>query len=432
MPRGFQVPATAIMEGIIQLHHYVMFYLVVILFFVLSLLVSIFWEFYFSNFFVDLDVSKHRARLLHNLNFTHWAPLEFIWTLIPAFVLIFIAFPSFSLLYAMDEVVAPVATLKVVGHQWYWSYDWTIFQKTYPEFEAFVLRDEQLFSDTWHPFVNFYEYALRRQIDLFAYARMSDWLSLTRLGGRSAIMERFLNAEYLKNSNIQLTTLKFPTQFIWMYTDIGRTLSAEYAALYVADPVEIEGLFYDATGDFARYPIRMLSFRKDWLMDKLVRGQRLLETDAPLLFPIGIPVRVIVTADDVLHSWAVPSFGVKIDCVPGRLNQVHVKVNRFGHFFGQCSELCGVNHAQMPIEIFSVSPHYFSIKQGRLATERYSNFLPVLLENTRSSSHMLELFDLPETTPVTGQAAPSMFFSLSDTSQDSIIANVSKINAKKL
>jgi heme/copper-type cytochrome/quinol oxidase subunit 2 len=82
------------------------------------------------------------------------------------------------------------------------------------------------------------------------------------------------------------------------------------------------------------------------------------------LFPVDTNVRVMVTADDVLHSWAVPSFGVKVDCVPGRLNQVHVTVNRLGHFFGQCSELCGVNHAQMPIEIFATDLDTFEKGAG--------------------------------------------------------------------
>jgi len=79
----------------------------------------------------------------------------------------------------------------------------------------------------------------------------------------------------------------------------------------------------------------------------------LLATDSSLFFPVNQKIRVLVTAEDVLHSWALPKLGIKIDCVPGRLNQVFVKINRLGHFYGQCSELCGVGHGQMPIEIYS-------------------------------------------------------------------------------
>jgi heme/copper-type cytochrome/quinol oxidase subunit 2 len=67
-----------------------------------------------------------------------------------------------------------------------------------------------------------------------------------------------------------------------------------------------------------------------------------------------VPIRFIITAVDVLHSWAVPSLGIKMDAVPGRLNQVCVTVKRAGEFYGQCSEICGVNHGFMPIKLISV------------------------------------------------------------------------------
>jgi len=76
---------------------------------------------------------------------------------------------------------------------------------------------------------------------------------------------------------------------------------------------------------------------------------RLLEVDNRLVLPIRTTTRVIITAADVLHSWAIPALGVKMDAVPGRLNQVSLYVNRGGTFYGQCSELCGINHSFMPI-----------------------------------------------------------------------------------
>jgi len=84
----------------------------------------------------------------------------------------------------------------------------------------------------------------------------------------------------------------------------------------------------------------------------LEKGQlRLLEVDNPLVLPTNTHIRVLVTASDVLHSWAIPSLGVKMDAVPGRLNQTSIFIKRPGTFYGQCSEICGVNHGFMPIKI---------------------------------------------------------------------------------
>ena len=79
---------------------------------------------------------------------------------------------------------------------------------------------------------------------------------------------------------------------------------------------------------------------------------RLLSVDNEIRLPARTHVRLLVTSDDVLHSWAVPSLGIKVDACPGRLNQVSLYTKREGHFFGQCSEICGVNHAFMPIHVY--------------------------------------------------------------------------------
>ena len=90
--------------------------------------------------------------------------------------------------------------------------------------------------------------------------------------------------------------------------------------------------------------------------DELELGQlRLLEVDNRVVIPVNTHVRMIMTSADVLHSWAVPSLGVKTDAVPGRLNQTPIFVKREGVFYGQCSELCGANHAFMPIVVEAVS-----------------------------------------------------------------------------
>jgi len=232
MPLTFSVPVTPIMEGIINLHNYVMFYLIIILLFVLSMLIKILFSFSLRFMFPESSLDlRVRLFLLKNVKFNHHTKLEIIWTIIPAFILIAIAVPSLSLLYAMDEPLNSNITLKVTGHQWYWSYHWanSLELKNFQEYDSYLVTERDL---------------------------------------------------------------KF--------------------------------------------------------------GQlRLLTTDHPLYIPTKLNIKVLVTADDVLHSWSIPSFGIKIDCVPGRLNQVNMYIHRFGHYYGQCSELCGVGHAFMPIEVIS-------------------------------------------------------------------------------
>ena len=221
---GFQEPATPIMEGIINFHNHIMFFIVGIAIFVGWLLIRCFTYFSAS---INTDPVD---------NFTHATTVEIVWTIVPAIILLFIAVPSFSLLYSMDEVLDPAITLKVIGHQWYWSYEY------------------------------------------------SDYNHLTE-----------------ENSGINFDS--------YMLAD-----------------------------------------------DDLSKGHfRLLEVDNRIVLPINTHVRVLITSADVLHSWAVPSFGIKVDACPGRLNQATLFINRMGTFYGQCSELCGTNHGFMPIAVDVVS-----------------------------------------------------------------------------
>ena len=111
------------------------------------------------------------------------------------------------------------------------------------------------------------------------------------------------------------------------------------------------------------YPDQKISAYTSTPMDEGVAKAKnlpyLLETNAPMIVPVGKVVRVQVTAEDVIHSWSVPAFGVKIDAVPGRLNQVWFKADKTGVFYGQCSQLCGINHSYMPIEVKVVSQPEF-------------------------------------------------------------------------
>jgi cytochrome c oxidase subunit 1 len=216
---NFQNPATETMDKIIDLHHDIMMFLIIIVTFVLWILIRIIWHFSSTN-----------LKTLR-FSFQHHTNIERIWTYIPTIILLIIATPSFSLLYSIDELHDPKVTLKIIGHQWYWSYEYSDY--------AINSIDESIMFDSY------------------------------------------------------------------MITE-----------------------------------------------DDLVTGAlRLLEVDNRVVLPVNTSIRLLITSSDVLHSWAVPSLGVKMDACPGRLNQVSLYINRLGIFYGQCSELCGINHAFMPIVV---------------------------------------------------------------------------------
>ena len=108
--------------------------------------------------------------------------------------------------------------------------------------------------------------------------------------------------------------------------------------------------------------ISVLKVPVDVVADEdLAEGQlRLLETDNEVVLPVDTNIRLLMTADDVIHSWAVPSFGVKLDAVPGRTNETWTRITREGVYYGQCSELCGVGHGYMPIRVRAVSQEAFA------------------------------------------------------------------------
>nr|YP_009144233.1 cytochrome c oxidase subunit II [Crocidura ninoyi]YP_009144246.1 cytochrome c oxidase subunit II [Crocidura negrina]AKI84695.1 cytochrome c oxidase subunit II [Crocidura sp. JAE-2015]AKI84682.1 cytochrome c oxidase subunit II [Crocidura ninoyi]AKI84708.1 cytochrome c oxidase subunit II [Crocidura negrina]AKI84721.1 cytochrome c oxidase subunit II [Crocidura negrina] len=149
--------------------------------------------------------------------------VETIWTILPAIILVLIALPSLRILYMMDEINNPTLTIKTVGHQWYWSYEYTDYDEL--NFDSYMIPTSEL-----------------------------------------------------------------------------------------------------KPGDL-----------------------RLLEVDNRAVLPMEMTIRVLVTSEDVLHSWAVPSLGLKTDAIPGRLNQTTLLATRPGLYYGQCSEICGSNHSFMPI-----------------------------------------------------------------------------------
>ena len=223
------------MECIINFHNDVLFYLILILIFVLNVFVAVIFNFGIRVEFPQQakDVNFRNIIMFGN-KITHGQTLEIIWTLIPCVILYLIATPSLALLYSLDEVVAPTLTFKVIGHQWYWSYE---------------------------------------------------------------------------------------------FSDLGKDMK------------------------FDSYMITT---------DDLKLGQyRNLDVDNQVILPVNTHIRAIITSGDVLHSWSVNSLGIKVDAVPGRLNQASIFIKREGVFYGQCSEICGVQHGFMPIVVKAVSVENF-------------------------------------------------------------------------
>lgn len=122
-------------------------------------------------------------------------------------------------------------------------------------------------------------------------------------------------------------------------------------------------IYYGATSSSAFMGTGTVNLKFDSYITHLdelaVGGLRLLETDIPLILPAKTHIRFLVTSNDVIHSFAVPSLGIKVDAVPGRISAVPVYISQVGRFTGQCSEICGTGHGFMPIYIVAVKPATF-------------------------------------------------------------------------
>jgi len=236
---SFQDPASPIFEGIINLHHDIFFLLTFVAVFVIIVIGFIIYYFNIRNY----NPKFYFEAVTHNTQ------LEFIWTVIPCLILLLIALPSFALIYSIDDLSKATFTIKVIGHQWYWTYE---------------------------------------------YGEIAD------------------------DNTVLVNPL---TQKPKIYDS------------YMVQENDLEIVTKGSYKDFLE-------------QSKLLR---LLEVDNRLVLPWREHIRVLVTSTDVIHSWAIPSLGIKMDACPGRLNQVSLFINRPGLFYGQCSEICGINHAFMPI-----------------------------------------------------------------------------------
>lgn len=555
----FNEPASPIMYGIINLHDYIMFILLLVSYIVGVLLYTTWVHFYqmynrlnersltdififppfITQFFSktlgamtffevrtkktrSLDITLMRYVLRNVFNFkpvTHNFVIEFAWTVAPIFLLMLIVVPSFSLLYAMGEIIEPTLTVKVIGNQWYWSYEFSDFyyptpaynDETIKYFNAAVFStgmfeysrvnanylDEMLiFSnparsllgelyDSIESFIDVMgSPSLLKQVPREVYAilytamvhtmmywqetfsndpqykgisfnysgytpSLSDFYALvsrhllkhgmydygsvlsltTSLKAPETIM-KFL-CELFKRDNIEpyqnwnLSPIELDSLLDYWgdepgimpkwYTNTsclvyanklkaiwtGSTLAASKTAYnfveasspsinYISDVlfseksdtetlkvaesqyfgwsnalVEFEKaicsapLVQPATGVDAFGVIKYDSYITD-ISDLAEGGVRLLETDVPLVLPINTHIRFLVTSNDVIHSFAVPALGVKIDAMPGRISAVPVYISQVGRYFGQCSEICGTGHGFMPIYIVAVQPTTFT------------------------------------------------------------------------
>lgn len=219
---GFPDAASPVMERITSFHDLLLWIITLITIFVMALLAYVCVRFKASNNAVP---SKR----------THNAMIEIAWTAIPVLILVVIAIPSFKLLYYADSVEETEMTIKAIGRQWYWSYEY---------------QDEE-----------------------------------------------------------------------------AEEVSFTFDAFMIAD--------------------------ED--IDAEAGQKRLLETDNRVVVPVDTNIRLLTTASDVIHSWAMPAFGVKLDAVPGHVNEVWFRVDKPGTYYGQCSELCGAYHGFMPITVEAVS-----------------------------------------------------------------------------
>ena len=209
---SFQNPATDLMQEVISLHNGILIVMTVITLFVLFLL-----------FYVSFRFSAKRNPVPSTT--THNTIIEILWTAIPIVILVVMAIPSFKLLYKQEKSDSYDMTVKVIGHQWYWEYEYPDHGNFY--FESYMIEEEDL-----------------------------------------------------------------------------------------------------QKGDL-----------------------RLLTVDNPLVIPANKNIQILITAGDVLHSWAMPSMGIKTDAVPGRLNETWINVKEPGTYRGQCSEICGRGHGFMPVVV---------------------------------------------------------------------------------
>lgn len=395
---GFQEPVSPVMEGIIDFHHDLMFFLAFILGFVCWFLYNIGYSF-IANFTYELITYQNSSPLLFQNPYrstervtyvrapsrkNHHLWLEIIWTIIPALILVSIVLPSFALIYSMDEFfLHPRLTLKAIGNQWYWTYnygcalEYKTDEKNYSFSRAFAI---------WE--------SLNRYDPVFLLADES-------VQRRKQFVNNILKPEIAPLKSLKTNFRFSDVPVSERYEFITRKLAAtELLAVQQRRVASAQDVFSNklltnlSEMSLSPTPRYHFALKFDSYMkseDSLLPGQmRLLEVDKRVLLPTLTGIRLLVSSYDVLHSWAVPSFGIKLDGCPGRLNQTFLYIKEEGLFYGQCSEICGVNHAFMPIAIRTISSDEFNLWLAK----RISIFDSLIKESkTTIKNEMTELND---------------------------------------
>lgn len=336
----FQSPASLAVERMIELHDYIFFFLILIFTFVLWFFFNILFD------FSDRRKSKNITNLLEKehgylqtYKITHLGLIEVIWTIIPVLILTVIAIPSFQLLYALDVISNPLTTLKCIGNQWYWRYEGgNPYGKNPYKLYSVAVTD-----------IHFENPLFQKKKIGKAYILYSKYLSY---------YYRFLtikNAEMVRKDYVRSQIARRWRVVHMLWTFMGKVDVEDYSKFYFFARAWLKFLnrrdFYNFELAKAIFkPFQFDSYLLD--VDELKLGYfRLLEVDSYAILPAHMEIRILVTATDVLHSFAIPALGIKIDAVPGRLNQFGIRCRVPGTYFGQCSELCGVGHGFMPIKI---------------------------------------------------------------------------------
>jgi heme/copper-type cytochrome/quinol oxidase subunit 2 len=414
-------PASLGYIKMIELHDYVQFFLVIILFFVLWFYANILLDFgAFNTQMLPADSLEKAYTHVLARKIAHIGWLEVVWTIIPILILTAIAIPSFKLLYALDVVNSPLLTLRCIGNQWYWTYeceivkpDFTsVFQKVVAkaditglsESNIFMENDDILKYESRYMFLPDTEYLDLLDEDLiFNMLFQQEYIGYYEADATYAVtyfieFDEFIDSvetvdivEIAENSDMTTTDLDGDVVQVedssvdWdPVTHIDGGLMQGYTHISISDSSitlikeEIMEHVFDFDMDMleggdllnnqnsvriTQYVERILikynadadSFAVDSYMldaDELQLGAfRLLEVDNYPQLPADAEIRLAITGTDVIHSFAVPSLGVKVDAIPGRLNQFGIRVRSPGIYYGQCSELCGVGHGFMPIKV---------------------------------------------------------------------------------
>lgn len=294
----------------------------------------------------------------------HWTTLERIYSIIPMLSIACIYAPSFSLLYAMDEYPDSFVCVKVVGRQWYWHYEVSYDgYNHYNNIDKFI--NNKIISEPVLKYKNFFTTIRKadyfnsdlknlRNYQKFVYNRQ--YVAYNDSG--SAYKQKYslhlkLFSDLHKNliSLPKITNYSFDSYCLSDFTLKSKYLAPKILLKNLVNNLNTEKLIY--LKSYINNNAELTSESLPYF--KTIRTSRLLETSKALILPTGTVIRALVTASDVIHSWAIPSLGIKTDGIPGRLNQVFFAIIKNGIYYGQCSELCGQYHFAMPIVIKSMS-----------------------------------------------------------------------------